>query len=271
MWKYASMVTSLVLVAVSACAGEEAKPKGDWQGKRAAVVFTYDDTLNVHLDNVAPALNKHNFKGTFYLAVGYPNFQARLAEWRTLAEQGHEMGNHTMFHPCVGGKPGREWVSSERDLSSWSPQRMLDEITMTNTVLQTLDGKTERTFAYTCGDTTASGTSFVDPIKPLFAGARGVNAGLQSPQEVDLFNINAVVIAGQSTQELIALVDEALEKGGLLVFLFHGVGGEHPIDVALESHNALVDYVNTKQKDLWVASMVEVAQYVTALQSEEKH
>lgn len=59
-------------VAVSSVAADQ------WQGKRAAVVFTYDDTLNVHLDKVAPALDAHNFKGTFYLAVGYPNFQAQI-------------------------------------------------------------------------------------------------------------------------------------------------------------------------------------------------
>lgn len=240
---------------------------GDWQGKRAAVVFTYDDTLNVHLDNVIPALDKHGFKGTFYLAVGYPNFQTRLDEWRAIASRGHELGNHTMFHPCAGGQVGREWVAPERDLTSWSVQRMVDEITMTNTVLQAVDGEVERTFAYTCGDTKASGQSFVDSIKPLFVGARGVKAGLQAPQKVDLFDMNSVVIAGQTSAQLTALVDEAIEQGGLLVFLFHGVGGEHPIDVSLEAHNALLDYVKAKEANVWVATMLEAAHYVRDAQA----
>lgn len=171
MWKRTWQLPVFLLalsVAVSSVAADQ------WQGKRAAVVFIYDDTLNVHLDKVAPALDAHNFKGTFYLAVGYPNFQARLDAWRALANNGHELGNHTMFHPCEGGMPGREWVSKERDLSTWSVARMVDEITMTNTMLQVLDGKTKRTFAYTCGDTKAGGESFVAPIKQLFVGARGV-------------------------------------------------------------------------------------------------
>lgn len=166
--------------------------------------------------------------------------------------------------------PGREWVSKERDLSTWSVTRMVDEITMTNTMLQVLDGKTKRTFAYTCGDTKAGGESFVAPIKQLFVGARGVKAELQSPQQVDLFDIRSVVVAGQSAQQLTAMVDEAIAAGGLLVFLFHGVGGEHPIDVALESHNALLDYVRAKQQQLWVAPMVDVAEYIQAAQAQSK-
>lgn len=262
-WRLPVFLFSLS-VAVSSVAADQ------WQGKRAAVVFTYDDTLNVHLDKVAPALDAHNFKGTFYLAVGYPNFQARLDDWRALANNGHELGNHTMFHPCEGGMPGREWVSKERDLSTWSVTRMVDEITMTNTMLQVLDGKTKRTFAYTCGDTKAGGESFVAPIKQLFVGARGVKAEFQSPQQVDLFDIRSVVVAGQSAQQLTAMVDEAIAAGGLLVFLFHGVGGEHPIDVALESHNALLDYVRAKQQQLWVAPMVDVAEYIQAAQAQNK-
>ena len=40
-----------------------------WQGRQAAVVLTYDDALNVHLDNVVPALEAHGLKGTFYLSA----------------------------------------------------------------------------------------------------------------------------------------------------------------------------------------------------------
>lgn len=101
-------------------------------------------------------------------------------------------------------------------------------------------------------------------------GARGVKAELQSPQQVDLFDIRSVVVAGQSAQQLTAMVDEAIAAGGLLVFLFHGVGGEHPIDVALESHNALLDYVRAKQQQLWVAPMVDVAEYIQAAQAQSK-
>ena len=46
-----------------------AQSNAAWQGKKCAVVLTYDDALNVHLDNVIPLLDSLNFKGTFYLTA----------------------------------------------------------------------------------------------------------------------------------------------------------------------------------------------------------
>ena len=61
---------------------------------------------------------------------------------------------------------------------------------------------------------------------------------------------------------MIDLVDKAIESGSLLVFLFHGVGGEHNIDVSLDAHNQLINYLKKKENDIWVAPLVDVAKYV---------
>jgi peptidoglycan/xylan/chitin deacetylase (PgdA/CDA1 family) len=43
--------------------------KTDWpDGAKAAVVLTYDDTLESQLDHVVPALDAAGFKATFFLA-----------------------------------------------------------------------------------------------------------------------------------------------------------------------------------------------------------
>ena len=39
-----------------------------WNGKSCAVVLTYDDALNVDLNNVIPALDSVGLKGTFYIS-----------------------------------------------------------------------------------------------------------------------------------------------------------------------------------------------------------
>ena len=39
-----------------------------WNGKSCAVVLTYDDGLNVDLDNVIPALDSVGLKATFYIS-----------------------------------------------------------------------------------------------------------------------------------------------------------------------------------------------------------
>ena len=246
-------ILPLVLI-VLACTGA-ALSQSPWKSKRCAVVLTYDDALNVHLDNAIPLLDSLGLKATFYLSVYYPGCKDRIAEWRKAASNGHELGNHTMFHPCIGTMPGREWVSPEHDLNKYSMQRFLEEVKMTNAFLEAVDGKKKRSFAYTCGDMTIRDTSFVEQIKNDVASARGVRSELIQVNKIDLYNVNAFPVVGQSGDELIALVNKALKENSLLVFLFHGVGGEHSLNVDLKAHRQLLKYLKANEKDIWIAPL----------------
>ena len=64
-----------------------------------------------------------------------------------------------LFHPCIGGK-GREWVNAENDMNNYSLPRMMNELRMTNVFLNAIDGKTKRTFAFTCGDMKIADSSY---------------------------------------------------------------------------------------------------------------
>jgi hypothetical protein len=79
---------------------------------------------------------------------------------------------------------------------------------------------------------------------------------------VDLYNVGCYVVNGQSGSELIALVKEAMQKKALVVFLFHGVGGGHGLNVSLPAHSELLHYLKQHEKDLWIAPMVQVARYI---------
>jgi len=227
-----------------------------WQTKKCAVALTYDDALNVHLDNVVPLLDSLGFKGTFYVTCSSPG------EWISIAKGGHELGNHTLFHPCGGGVPGREWVLPDYDLRTYTVRRIVDEIRMANVLLQLMDGRTQRTFAYPCGDMKAGDSSYVDEIRKAFPGARGVAAPLQKKNEIDPYNVGAYMVNGQSGDELIGLAKEAIAKNALLVFLFHGVGGEHSINVPLTDHRKLLYFLKQNERDIWVAPLLEICRYV---------
>lgn len=84
-----------------------------WNNKRCAVALSYDDALNVHLDNAIPLLDSLGLKATFYLSGFSPSFRERVKDWISVAKKGHELGNHTLFHPCDGRMQGREWVTPE--------------------------------------------------------------------------------------------------------------------------------------------------------------
>jgi peptidoglycan/xylan/chitin deacetylase (PgdA/CDA1 family) len=260
MQRYVSLFILLLTVTFSSY-GQEGGP---WQGKKCAVVLTYDDALNVHLDHVVPLLDSLGFKGTFYLPGFFPGLRGRLEDWSAVGNEGHELGNHTLFHPCEGKAPGREWVPPDYDLNKYTIRRMMDEIIMANTLLQAMDGKTTRTFAYPCGDKKAGDSSYVEMIKGTFPGARTVEGKMQRIDEMDLYGIGAYMINGQSGDELIRLVQEAVAKEALLAFLFHGVGGEHSINVSQDAHRQLVQFLKQHENEIWVAPMIDVCLYLTA-------
>src|SRR5437868_7851332 len=110
----------LISFALASAINLSAQNFSPWPGKKCAVVLTYDDALNVHLDNVIPLLDSLALKATFYLTAYSPGCAKRIDDWRKAAVRGHELGNHTLFHPCIGNAPGREWVTKDYDMSTYS-------------------------------------------------------------------------------------------------------------------------------------------------------
>src|ERR1700744_954293 len=67
--------------------------------KKAVIVLTYDDALDSQLKNAIPQLNAHHFKGTFFLTSELNRLN--IPKWRVASAKGHELANHTLFHPCL--------------------------------------------------------------------------------------------------------------------------------------------------------------------------
>ena len=81
-----------------------------WRGGRQVVVaFTFDDTHTSHVKTVAPMFQEFGYRCTFYIcpkAVG-PKKRTQWADWKRLAEDGFEVGNHTMGHRVFTGEKTR--------------------------------------------------------------------------------------------------------------------------------------------------------------------
>jgi peptidoglycan/xylan/chitin deacetylase (PgdA/CDA1 family) len=239
-----------------------------WKNRQCAVVLTYDDALNVHLSNAVPALDSFGLKGTFYLSDYFGGLKTQINGWRAAASNGHELGNHTVYHPCAGG-PGREWVKPAYDLNRYTVQRISDEIRTMNTLLAAIDGRSERTFAFPCNDTKLNDTAYINGLKNEFIAARAVRAELPSAFQTDLYDVGCYMVNGQSGAEMIQWVKDAMAKRSMIVFLFHGVGGEHNLNVSLPAHRQLLEFLKSGQKDIWIAPMIEVAQYIKSRQSKK--
>lgn len=141
-------------------------------------------------------------------------------------------------------------------------QRLVDEIRMANTLLEAIDGKTKRSFAYPCGDTEIGDSSYVDKIRDDFVAARGVKGEMPGINEIDLYSVGAYVVSGQSGDELIDLVKQAMKRNALIVFVFHGVGGEHSLNISLSEHRKLLHFLKQNEKVIWIAPFVDIAEYI---------
>src|SRR5438270_13927441 len=69
-------------------------------GIRAAVTLTFDDARPSQLQRRLPIRDRHGVRATFY--VGPDAVETRLDSWRRALESGHEIGGHSLTHPCSG-------------------------------------------------------------------------------------------------------------------------------------------------------------------------
>jgi len=234
------------------------------EGIQCAVCLTYDDGLDSHLDTAIPELNKYNFKGTFYVTGKSDCLARRIEDWRMIAKNGHELGNHTLFHPCLKVKEGRntyEWVNEEFDLNIYSIDRMLLELKLASTLLEAIDGKKQRSYGYTCSDHEAGGISFSEMLKPMFSCARSDGEIPTSIEDVDIYLAPSWPCRGATGEQLIEYIKEARSKGTIATLMFHGIGGDHII-TSKEAHAKLLEYLDCNRDTYWVVPFAEAMGYI---------
>jgi peptidoglycan-N-acetylglucosamine deacetylase len=228
------------------------------------ISLTFDDALDQHLDVAVPAMDAHGLTGTFYVHLSAPSFFPRQAEWRDIARRGHELGNHTVFHPAVASKT---WVRAGNAIDHYSLDRMRLELEFASEVLQSLDGQAERTFAYPCSnsfvghtgwtraamtalglnrtriagwvdrfdlDFGATRTSYAEIVGELFPAGRGggLSRGDRVPsiRQWDRTRLYSVAVENWTMQELQQHVTKAIADNTWAILQFHGVGGGHHMD-----------------------------------------
>ena len=231
---------------------------------KAAVCLTYDDGLDCHLDTARVDLNQQHLKGTFYCPGKSNSLKVRMHDWRELVEEGHELGNHSLFHPCQKIRAGRdifEWVKPEYDLASYTEEQIIAELAVANTLLQAVDGKSRRTYAYTCGDYEAGGEDFSTKISHLFTGARAAGPIPESMEEVNLYKVPSWCVNENTGQEMIDFIEQAAGKGTLAVFMFHGIGANN-LKVSRKAHNELLVYLAQHPDRFWVVTFSDMVDYV---------
>lgn len=259
-----------VLLTASCANASDDEEKIQWpEGKIAALSLTYDDALQSHLDTVVPALDKYGLKATFYITVASSVFTEKMKEWRSVAKTGHELGNHSLFHPCLGldDFPDRDWVAPERDLNNYTVPQIVQELSLANAILKSVDEEPDRSYAYPCGEATAGGLSYVDAIKPLFSSARSITGHPASinDAQVSIYALPTYGGEDRTGSELIEMVKSIKTSGGYGTVTFHGVGGDY-LSVPKQAHDDLLRYLSTQEEELWIDTVQTITTYVKTKQ-----
>jgi Polysaccharide deacetylase len=249
------LISSLLALTTTA----SAQTKFAWPaGQQAAILLTYDDALVASDVNVAaPQLDRAKLKGTFFL-MGKNLHAEDVQRWRALATAGHELGNHTINHPC---RRGTYDMPGQYNSESYNVEVLLTEIGVMNAMLTALDGRPTHAFATPCVQTTVgTGQDYVTPLK-----ASGMVSFIRDssvmPSFVDGPKIMGNGFVGTSGADMIAWVKQVESAGGLGVVVFHGVGGDY-LSVTAEAHQQLVDYLAAHRSSIWTAPFTEAMTYV---------
>ncbi len=232
-------------------------------GRRAALSLTFDDARPSQLDPGLPILDAHGVKATFYVSPA--NLERRLEDWKAAVATGHEMGNHTLTHPCSGNFR----FARGKALEEMTLEQMEADILGGNEAVERMLGVAPATFAYPCGQKFVGRgegvVSYVPLVARHFVAGRGAfNESHNDPRWCDPAQLFGMGMDDRPFARLKALLDRAAEDdGGWLVLFGHDVGpqGGHQVTRS-DALDELCAYATDAANGIWIDTVEAVGRYV---------
>ena len=238
-------------------------------GKLAAVSLSFDDARPSQVDVGTALLDRYGIKVTFFVVPS--GVERRLAGWKKAVASGHEIGNHSLNHPCSGNFP---WAR-QKALEEYTLEKMHYELVEANRRIRELLGVTPETFAYPCGQTFIGRgldtRSYVPLVAGLFMAGRGwLGEGPNDPSFCDLAQVTGMEMDGKDFEQIIPILEKAKEAGQWVVLAGHeiGQGGQQTTRVAMLEK--LLQYARDPTNKLWIAPVGSVAKYIREQRSISK-
>ena len=229
-------------------------------GCQAAVSLTFDDGLQSQIEVAVPRLEARGFRGTFYLNPRGEDWLAGLAPWQPIQGAGHEIGNHTIAHPCS--------LNTGPELQGWTLERIEEDVREAQRRLHAgFPEQGARSFAYPCYESDVgrgpTRQSYVPVIARHFAAARakGQSNRGNHPLYADLHHLSSWGAERMAAAQLIGLVEACAVEGWWGIFTFHGVDQGH-LPIAEHDLCGLLDHLARRGDRVWTAPVIEVALHI---------
>lgn len=205
-------------------------------GKQAAYMLGFDDSLPKHLALVIPELEKRKMVGNFYVNPGSPNWKKHKAEWEVAARSPYvALHNHTWTHTGVQTVDGFE-----------------DDLLKTNDAIYAITPhlKTPRLMVFRQPGGCPWKITKKETSDVLAKHHMVSRPWLDGPP---------LTMKG-GLPEVLSTVDTALSRGELGFVDFHGVGGDG-LPAPMEWFVALLDKLDAERDRLWITDAASWAKY----------
>lgn len=242
-----------------------------WPGScQGAVSLSFDDGLASQLAIAIPMLDNYGLQATFYVNPR-DNYQEQLTPWRAAALTGHEIGNHTISHPC----------SKNFAFISDSGRRGLEEMTLDDMEQEIVEAgrrisavipeQGAVSYGYTCYQPFVgrglTRQSYVPVIAKHCVAGRGLGEHPNDPSHCDLWYLWSRPCERLSGSALIGICEQAVAQGRWAILTFHGVNDGH-LHVASGDLEELCVHLAQQRERIWTAPLATVATRVSEWQKQ---
>lgn len=256
------IILSVMIVLAEASFGQKPHDAFAWpEGKRVAVSLTFDDARMSQVEGGTALLDQYGVKATFYVVPG--QVKERLEGWKKATASGHEIGNHSLNHPCSGNFP---WAR-QKALENYTVDQMRRELNEANKNIEMLLGVKPSVFAYPCGQKFVSRglttKSYVPLIAELFVTGRGwLDEGPNDPLFCDFAQLTGMEMDGKTFEEILPLIESAAQNHQWIVLAGHEMGESGSQTTRLSMLKKLVEYAQDPAHGIWIAPVGTVAKYI---------
>ncbi|HMN29097.1 MAG TPA: polysaccharide deacetylase family protein [Caldilineaceae bacterium] len=239
-------------------------------GAQGAVSLSFDDGLPSQLELAIPILDKYGLLGTFYVNPR-DNYQEQLVPWHKAARTGHEIGNHTVNHPC---SKNFAFIadSNRRSLEEMSLADIEGEIVAAGRrIAEVIPEQGPVSFGYTCyqpfvgrGPTRQS---YVPMVAKHCVAGRGRGEQPNHPRYCDLWYLWSTPCERMTGAEMVGVCEQAPVQDRWAILTFHGIDDGHLL-VGHGDFEELCAYLARNRERIWVAPVAKVAQRVAEYQKQ---
>ena len=237
------------------------------EGIKMGLTLTFDDARHTQVDKGIPILDKYNVKGTFY--VSPENMVERMDKWRQAVANGHEVGNHTLLHPCTGNYT---WTTG-RELENYTLEMMKKDIEAAEVIIRDSLGVEAVSFAYPCGQTFVgqgvNTQSYVPLVASMFKTGRSwMDEGPNDPLVCDMAQLMGMELDGKSFRDIKKLIESSKSTGKWLILVGHEIEKRGDNATLLSTLEAICKYAMNPDNEIWIDNIDNISYYISQKRSE---